>query len=119
MLRSMLFVPLTNHELLKEATAYVSLEPCSHFGKTPPCANLLIEKKLQKVVVSNLDPNSLVAGKGLEKLKNAGIEVETGILEQEGWELNRRFFTVMTKKPSLYHSEMGANCRWIRGSQKL
>lgn len=83
---------------LSESTVYVSLEPCSHFGKTPPCADLLIKHKVKKVVICNLDPNPLVAGKGIEKLKNAGIEVETGILEKEGRELNKRFFTFIEKK---------------------
>uniref|UniRef100_UPI003592F691 bifunctional diaminohydroxyphosphoribosylaminopyrimidine deaminase/5-amino-6-(5-phosphoribosylamino)uracil reductase RibD n=1 Tax=Persicitalea sp. TaxID=3100273 RepID=UPI003592F691 len=87
-----------NADLLKSATAYVTLEPCSHFGKTPPCANLLINKKIKKVVVANHDPNPLVAGRGLTLLKNAGIEVESGILAEEGQELNRRFFTFFCKK---------------------
>ncbi len=86
---------LENKELLKEATLYVNLEPCSHFGKTPPCANLLVEYQIQKVVISNLDPNPLVAGKGIQKLQNAGIEVVTNVLEAEGKELNRRFFHFM------------------------
>lgn len=89
-----------NKELLKEATLYVNLEPCAHFGKTPPCADLLIEHRVRKVVIANLDPNPLVAGKGIQKLQNAGIEVITGVLEQEGLELNKRFFHFMiTQKP--------------------
>lgn len=83
---------------LSDSTVYVSLEPCSHFGKTPPCAELLINKKVKKVVVCNQDPNPLVAGKGIEKLRNAGIDVLTGVLEKDGRDLNKRFFTFMEKK---------------------
>jgi len=81
-----------NKELLAESTVYVSLEPCSHFGKTPPCADLLIKYKVKKVVISNTDPNPMVSGNGIRKLKNAGIEVNYGILERQGYELNKRFF---------------------------
>lgn len=77
---------------------YVNLEPCSHHGKTPPCSDLIIEKKFRKVVIGNLDTNPLVAGKGIEKLKKAGIEVISGVLEKEGRELNKRFFTFHEKK---------------------
>ncbi len=81
----------------KNCTLYVNLEPCSHQGKTPPCADLIISKGFKKVVICNLDPNPLVAGKGIAKLRQAGIEVVTGILEKEGFELNKRFFTFHTK----------------------
>ncbi len=87
-----------NIELLPESTVYVSLEPCAHFGKTPPCATLLIEKKVKKVVIGTLDPFIQVAGKGAEMLRQAGIEVETGIMEKECRLLNKRFFTFHTKK---------------------
>lgn len=84
--------------ILKKSTLYVTLEPCSHFGKTPPCADLIISKGIKKVVIGNLDSNPLVAGKGIQKLKDAGIEVEFGILDKECRELNKRFFTVHEKK---------------------
>jgi diaminohydroxyphosphoribosylaminopyrimidine deaminase / 5-amino-6-(5-phosphoribosylamino)uracil reductase len=87
-----------NKSILSESTVYVTLEPCSHFGKTPPCADLLIKHKVKKVIVCNYDPNPLVAGQGIEKLRQAGIEVEVGLLEDEGRELNKRFFTYIEKK---------------------
>ncbi|MCW3077909.1 MAG: Riboflavin biosynthesis protein RibD [Bacteroidetes bacterium] len=81
-----------------KCTLYVTLEPCSHFGKTPPCADLIIKTGIKKVVICNNDPNPLVAGKGKEKLLAAGIEVITGILEDQGNILNKRFFTFHKKK---------------------
>lgn len=89
---------VNDKELLKESTVYVSLEPCSHYGKTPPCAELLIKHQVKKVVVANIDPNPLVAGKGFKLLKDAGIEVISGVLEDKGKELNKRFFTYFEKK---------------------
>jgi len=84
--------------LLKESTVYVNLEPCSHFGKTPPCADLLIEHQVKKVIVANVDSNPLVGGNGIKKLKEAGIEIAIGVLEQEARELNKRFFTSIEKQ---------------------
>ena len=75
----------------KDCTLFVSLEPCSHYGKTPPCAKLIIEKGVGRVVVGMLDPNPLVAGKGVQMLREAGIEVIVGVMEQECRELNKRF----------------------------
>lgn len=89
---------VNDESLLKKSTLYVNLEPCSHFGKTPPCADLIIEKQIPKVIISNLDSNPEVGGKGIERLLNAGIEVITDILENEGRFLNRRFFTYIEKK---------------------
>lgn len=83
---------------LKGATVYVSLEPCAHFGKTPPCADLLIKHQVKKVIIGNKDPFPDVDGKGIAKLKNAGIEVQQGILEKECRNLNKRFFTRIEKQ---------------------
>ncbi len=87
-----------DHELLKDAILYVNLEPCSHFGKTPPCADLIIEKEIGKVVIGSLDFNDRVCGKGIERLKSAGCEVVVGVLEERCKELNKRFFTFHLKK---------------------
>ena len=84
-------------DLLEGATLYVNLEPCGHFGKTPPCADLIIQKKIAKVVCSNGDPNPLVSGKGFSKLREAGINVVENILTENGRWLNRRFFTYIGK----------------------
>ena len=84
---------VNDKNLLKESTVYVNLEPCSHTGKTPPCADLLIQSAVKKVVIANEDSNPLVAGNGIRKLKSAGIDVVTGVLEKQGRELNQRFFT--------------------------
>lgn len=81
--------------LLKESTIFVTLEPCSHFGKTPPCANLIIEKGIKKVVVAMPDPNPLVAGKGIKLLEQAGIEVVLGVIESEAIALNKTFIHQM------------------------
>ncbi len=87
-----------NPDLLPESTLYVSLEPCAHHGKTPPCADLIIERKIPRVVVGTSDPFPEVAGMGIAKLKKAGIDVEVGILEKESREQNRRFITFHEKK---------------------
>jgi diaminohydroxyphosphoribosylaminopyrimidine deaminase/5-amino-6-(5-phosphoribosylamino)uracil reductase len=87
-----------DHLKLSQATAYVSLEPCSHFGKTPPCANLLIDNKVKKVVVASLDPNPLVAGRGIKMLEAAGVDVHVNVLQTEAEALNRRFYTFHQKK---------------------
>jgi len=83
---------------LEGCTVYVTLEPCAHFGKTPPCAHLLVDSKVGKVVICNQDPNPLVAGKGIDILKDAGIEVVSGVLQEEGKKLNRRFLTYFIKE---------------------
>ncbi|NVK53747.1 MAG: bifunctional diaminohydroxyphosphoribosylaminopyrimidine deaminase/5-amino-6-(5-phosphoribosylamino)uracil reductase RibD [Flavobacteriaceae bacterium] len=84
--------------LLKEATIYVTLEPCAHVGKTPPCADLIVKHQIKNVVIGCVDTNSLVAGKGIERLKKAGINVIVGVLEKECLEHHKRFFTVQNKK---------------------
>lgn len=86
-----------NERFLPESTLYVNLEPCSHYGKTPPCADLIIEKSIRRVVVGCLDPFEKVAGKGIQKLKNAGIDVTVGVMEDECKYINRRFFTYHTQ----------------------
>ncbi len=84
--------------LLKKATIYVTLEPCSHFGKTPPCCDLILANEIPNIVIGTTDPFEKVAGTGIQKLKEAGKNVIVGILEQECNELNKRFFTFHTKK---------------------
>lgn len=89
---------VTDPSQLIGSTVYVNLEPCSHTGKTPPCVDLLIKHRVKKVVISTPDSNPLVSGNGIEKLKQAGVEVLTGILLQKGRLLNKRFFTFYEKK---------------------
>ncbi len=85
-------------ELLHQSTIYVSLEPCAHFGKTPPCADLIIQHTIPKVVIGSLDPFAEVNGKGIDKLKTAGIEVVKDVLKNDCLELNKRFFTFHQQK---------------------
>lgn len=87
-----------NQELLKHSTIYVSLEPCAHYGKTPPCADLIIEKQLKRVVIGCQDPFAKVDGRGIEKLRQAGIEVVVGVLEDECLKLIERFVTFHLQK---------------------
>lgn len=84
--------------LLPFSTLYVNLEPCSHYGKTPPCSLRIIDENIQRVVISNIDPFEKVAGSGIQMLQKAGIEVTKSVLEEEGAWLNRRFFTFHQKK---------------------
>ncbi|MCX6181670.1 MAG: bifunctional diaminohydroxyphosphoribosylaminopyrimidine deaminase/5-amino-6-(5-phosphoribosylamino)uracil reductase RibD [Bacteroidetes bacterium] len=87
-----------NKELLKSAVIYVSLEPCNHFGKTPPCSDLIVKHHIPEAVIGCSDSFEKVAGKGIEKLQNAGIKVTTGVLEKDCRQLNKRFFTFHEKK---------------------
>ncbi|MGB0880341.1 MAG: bifunctional diaminohydroxyphosphoribosylaminopyrimidine deaminase/5-amino-6-(5-phosphoribosylamino)uracil reductase RibD [Polaribacter sp.] len=87
-----------NKKVLKDTTLYVTLEPCSHFGKTPPCADLIIKHQIKNVVIGCVDANPLVGGKGIERLKNAGCNVIVGILEDECLAHHKRFFTLQNKK---------------------
>lgn len=86
-----------DHSLLKDAKVYVTLEPCSHHGKTPPCADLLVQKGVKEVVIGAMDNNPLVSGRGKQKLLQAGVEVREGVLKEESEDLNKRFFTAMEK----------------------
>jgi diaminohydroxyphosphoribosylaminopyrimidine deaminase/5-amino-6-(5-phosphoribosylamino)uracil reductase len=88
---------VADQSLLREATVYVTLEPCAHWGKTPPCANLLVEKGVKRVVIAAFDTNPLVGGKGIQILKDAGVEVESGLLEKAARIQNKRFFTQIEK----------------------
>lgn len=91
---------LSTKESTEGAEMYVTLEPCSHYGHTPPCAQTIIEHKIKKVYIGSLDPNPLVSGKGVQMLKDAGIEVETGIMEKECKAINPIFFKyIKTKLP--------------------
>lgn len=89
---------VSDHSLLPQSTVYVTLEPCAHHGKTPPCSDLLVEKGVRRVVIACRDPFDQVNGKGIDKLEAAGIEVEVGMLQKEAEESNIRFFTSIQKK---------------------
>ncbi len=95
-------------ESVEGSTLFVNLEPCSHFGKTPPCVDLIISKKIKKVVIGMKDPNPLVSGKGIKKLKDAGIEVITGILEEKCKELNEVFIKNITQKKTFISLKLAA-----------
>ncbi len=84
--------------LLQESSVYVTLEPCSHHGRTPPCADLLVEHKVKEVIIAVQDPNPLVSGRGIRKLEKAGIQVKTGILGEQARETNKRFLTYINKQ---------------------
>ena len=99
--------------LISEATLYVSLEPCAHFGKTPPCADAIISRKIPRVVVGCRDPYPEVNGRGIERLRAAGVEVEEGVMEDECKELNKRFFTfVKSHRPYII-------LKWAQGSDGM
>ncbi len=86
-----------NKKILKESVLYVSLEPCCHYGKTPPCTDLIIQHEIPRVVIATVDPYDAVAGKGISKLRNNGIKVDVGLMRQEAMSLNKRFFTFHEK----------------------
>lgn len=115
-------------EILKQSILYVTLEPCSHFGKTPPCADLIIKYQIPEVIIGTLDPFESVNGKGVAKLEAAGIKVTTGVLEAECIALNKRFFTrIQKQRPYVilkwaetadgYFSTIDGKQKWITGKE--
>lgn len=105
--------------LLEESTLYVNLEPCAHYGKTPPCADLIVVNKIPKVVIGSTDPFPEVAGKGIEILKKSGVDVVCGVLEKECIELNKRFYTFHTKhRPYIILKWAKTNDGFIAGSDQ-
>lgn len=116
------------HKVLAESTLYVSLEPCSHMGKTPPCAHLIIDKKIPRVVIAMEDPTDKVNGKGIQLLRQAGVDVQVGMLKQEATWLNRRFITQHKEhRPYIilkwaetadgYMAPLDRSQKWISGPQ--
>lgn len=110
------------------ATCYVTLEPCSHFGRTPPCAQLLVDKKVKKVIIAMVDPNPSVAGRGIRMLEDAGIEVEVGLLEQDARQLNLGFLSRMERKQPFVQVKLASSIdgktalqngesKWITGAE--
>ncbi len=117
---------VTDKKLLTQSTMYVTLEPCAHYGQTPPCVDLILTHKIPKVIICNKDPNPVVAGKGINILQENGVQVEQGVLEDQGYNLNRRFFTYHSKKrPYIilkwaeskdgYIADDEGNSKWISG----
>ena len=116
-----------NRHLLSQSTIYVTLEPCHHYGKTPPCVDLILKYQFPKVVIGCKDPNPKVGGKSIEKLRKSGVEVEVGILEKECWEVAKRFMTFFTKKRPYIILKYAQSCDgfigkvdqqvWITGAQ--
>ena len=99
--------------LIPQSTLYVSLEPCAHFGKTPPCADMIIANNIKKVMVGCADPFTEVNGKGIEKLKAAGVEVIENVLQEECLALNKRFFTFHTKQRPYIILKVGRNRQMV------
>ena len=99
-------------EDVEGATMYVTLEPCSHYGKTPPCADAIVRNKISKVVIGMIDPNPLVAGRGIEILRNNGIEVTTGIMEKEIKKTNEIFIKYITYEKTILYNENCYDNRW-------
>lgn len=104
-----------DRELLSEATIYVTLEPCSHYGKTPPCAKLIIDTGIPHVVVGAPDPNPLVAGRGVRMMCEAGIRVDEDVLKDECIAQNKRFMTAHTSGRPWIQAQMGRECRQTHG----
>lgn len=105
--------------LLKQSTIYVSLEPCSHYGKTPPCAKLIIDSQIPRVVVAIADPYPAVSGRGIKMLEEAGIDVTVGVLQEEAWQLNKEFFTAQTEnRPYIYLKWAQTNDGFIDKTRK-
>ena len=88
---------VTNRDLLGSSAIYVNLEPCSHYGKTPPCADMIIKHKIPKVIIGTTDTSEKISGRGIDRLRESGCEVITGVLKEECRRLNRRFFTFHEK----------------------